>query len=257
MVSAFDAAGNNSAQSASASATTQTPPPDTTPPSASMSAPTAGSTVSGTVTVSATAADNVGVAGVQFLLDGGNLGAEDTTAPYSIPWDTTATANGSHTLSARARDATGNAATSATIAVTVSNTAPPPGAPAASYALDEGSGTTATDASGHGLNGTLTNGATWGTGRYGSAVGLDGINDLVNLGNPSGLQLTGSMTISAWINSAAFPPDDAAVVSKRGSNGYQLDTTIDTGPRVIGFKLTNSSGANMMRYGATAMQLNG
>ena len=126
----------------------------------------------------------------------------------------------------------------------------------ASYALDEGSGTTATDASGHGLNGTLTNGATWGTGRYGSAVALDGIDDLVNLANPSGLQLTGSMTISGWINSAAFPPDDAAVVSKRGSNGYQLDTTIDTGPRVIGFKLTNSSGANMMRYGATAMQLN-
>ena len=151
---------------------------------------------------------------------------------------------------------TGNTATTATIAVTVSNTAPPPGVPVASYALDEGSGTTATDASGHGLNGTLTNGATWGTGRYGSAVALDGIDDLVNLANPSGLQLTGSMTISGWINSAAFPPDDAAVVSKRGSNGYQLDTTIDTGPRVIGFKLTNSSGANMMRYGATAMQLN-
>ena len=35
-----------------------------------------------TVTVSATAADNVGVAGVQFKLDGANLGAEDTTSPY-------------------------------------------------------------------------------------------------------------------------------------------------------------------------------
>ena len=55
--------------------------------------------------VTATAADNVGVAGVQFLLDGKrNLGAEDTTAPYSIAWDTTATnINGSHSLSARAR----------------------------------------------------------------------------------------------------------------------------------------------------------
>ena len=38
--------------------------------------------MSGTVTVTATAADDVGVAGVRFLLDGVALGAEDTTAPY-------------------------------------------------------------------------------------------------------------------------------------------------------------------------------
>ena len=62
----------------------------------------------GDPTVTATAADNVGVAGVQFLLDGANLGAEDTTAPYSIPWDTTGATNGSHSLTARARDAAGN-----------------------------------------------------------------------------------------------------------------------------------------------------
>ena len=41
-----------------------------------MTAPAAGATVSGTVSVSATASDNVGVVGVQFLLDGANLGAE-------------------------------------------------------------------------------------------------------------------------------------------------------------------------------------
>ncbi len=255
-VSAFDATGNNSAQSASASATTQAPPPDTTPPTVSITAPAAGATVSGTVTVSANAADNVGVVGVQFLFDGVNLGAEDTTAPYSVPWDTTAATNASHSISARARDAAGNATTSATTTVTVSNVPTPPGAPAASYAFDEGAGTAAADASGHGLTGTLTNGPGWAVGRYGNAVKLDGINDFVDLANPAGLQLTGSMTISAWINSAAFPADDAAVVSKRGSNGYQLDTTIDTGSRTIGFKLTSSSGADMFRYGATAMQPN-
>ena len=62
---------------------------DTTPPTVSVTAPAAGATVSATTTVTATAADNVGVAGVQFLLDGANLGAEDTTAPYSVAWDTT------------------------------------------------------------------------------------------------------------------------------------------------------------------------
>src|SRR3989441_12234822 len=55
---------------------------DVTLPTVSMTAPANGATVSGTaVTVSASASDNVGVAGVQFSLDGVNLGAEDTVAP--------------------------------------------------------------------------------------------------------------------------------------------------------------------------------
>jgi hypothetical protein len=83
---------------------------------------------SGTVGVAANASDNVGVVGVQFLLDGNVLGAEDTTSPYSVNWDTTTATNGSHILTARARDAGGNATTSAQVTVTVSNTqvsAPP------------------------------------------------------------------------------------------------------------------------------------
>ncbi|MDA8108931.1 MAG: Ig-like domain-containing protein, partial [Betaproteobacteria bacterium] len=77
-----------------------------------------------TVSVTASASDNVGVAGVQFRLDGANLGAEDTTAPYSVSWDTTSATNGSHTLTAIARDAAGNKSTSSPVAVTVSNAAP-------------------------------------------------------------------------------------------------------------------------------------
>ena len=76
--------------------------------------------------VTATAADNVAVAGVQFKLDGGNLGAEDTASPYGITWDTTTATNGSHTLTAVARDGAGNTTTSTGVTVTVSNTAPPP-----------------------------------------------------------------------------------------------------------------------------------
>src|SRR5216117_60729 len=102
------------------------PPPDTTPPTVSITSPSSGSTVSGTVTVTASASDNVGVAGVQFRLDGSNLGAEDTSAPYSVSWDTTAAGNGSHTLTARARDAAGNATTSSAVSVTVFNDTSPP-----------------------------------------------------------------------------------------------------------------------------------
>ncbi|PYV40181.1 MAG: hypothetical protein DMG06_20985, partial [Acidobacteria bacterium] len=92
-----------------------------TPPSVSITAPANGATVSGTVTVSASASDNVGVVGVQFKLDGANLGNEDTTAPYNMSWNTTTTPNGSHTLTGVARDAAGNKRTSSTITLTVSN----------------------------------------------------------------------------------------------------------------------------------------
>jgi hypothetical protein len=105
-----------------ASVCTGTPPADTEPPVVSLTAPPSSPPpVSGLVTVSASASDNVGVVGVQFKLDGGNLGAEDTTEPYSITWATTAAANGPHTLTATARDAAGNQATAASVDVTVDN----------------------------------------------------------------------------------------------------------------------------------------
>jgi hypothetical protein len=95
---------------------------DTVSPTIQITAPTSGSTVSGSsVTVSATASDNVGVAGVQFKLDGVNLEAEDTTSPYSITWNTTQTSNGSHALTATARDAAANQTTSSGVTVNVSN----------------------------------------------------------------------------------------------------------------------------------------
>ena len=95
---------------------------DTTPPTVALTSPAASATVSGTITVSATASDNIGVVGVQFLLDGATLGAEDLSAPYAVSWDTSSTLDGVHTVTARARDATGNTATATGVAVTVSNT---------------------------------------------------------------------------------------------------------------------------------------
>src|SRR5262245_56827510 len=63
-------------------------PPDTTPPTVFLQSPAAGTAVSGTTVVSACAADQSGIAGVQFRVDGTNLGAEDVTPPYSISWNT-------------------------------------------------------------------------------------------------------------------------------------------------------------------------
>jgi Big-like domain-containing protein/fibronectin type III domain protein len=121
-VESADAAGN---LSSSGDAPFSTAAADTTPPSVSITAPAGGATVAASVTVSATAADNTAVAGVQFLLDGSALGAERTSAPYAVAWNTTAAANGPHTLTARARDAAGNVATSASVAVSVVNVSAP------------------------------------------------------------------------------------------------------------------------------------
>ena len=96
------------------------------PPTVSVTAPANNATVSGTVTVSATASDDTGVAGVQFKLDGVNLGSEDTTSPYSVSWNTTTATNGQHTLTATARDTANQTTTSATVTVTVNNVNQPP-----------------------------------------------------------------------------------------------------------------------------------
>jgi fibronectin type 3 domain-containing protein len=122
------------------------PPSDTAVPTVSLTAPSSGATVSDTINLAATASDNVGVAGVQFKLDGTNLGSEDTTSPYSTTWDTTKSSNGSHTITATARDAAANTAI-ASRTVTVNNVAPDTIPPDTTITAHPNSTTTITDAS--------------------------------------------------------------------------------------------------------------
>ncbi|MBP9710702.1 MAG: PQQ-dependent sugar dehydrogenase [Candidatus Pacebacteria bacterium] len=98
---------------------------DTTAPLLVIDSPVNGSTVSTTTTVAVTAGDSGGVAGVTLVVDGTDVGAEDTVAPYEFAWNTTTLTNGTHTISARARDIAGNTGTAPQITVTVSNQATP------------------------------------------------------------------------------------------------------------------------------------
>ena len=98
---------------------------DTTPPSVSIGSPAASSTVGGLVTVSGTASDNVGLAAVAVSIDSGSYVGASGTTTWSIPVDTTAYANGAHTISARATDKAGNTKVSSEF-VNFSNTAPAP-----------------------------------------------------------------------------------------------------------------------------------
>ena len=128
-----------------------------------------------------------------------------------------------------------------------------PGRLEAHWTFDEGEDDGVLDASGNGLNGTLVNGPTHVAGVDGLALKLNGANQYIAFGDPTALRLTGSMTISAWINASSFPVDDAAIVSDHSGLGYQLDTTVDQGPRTIGFKLADASGRLMARYGMTLL----
>ncbi len=93
-------------------------------PTVTITSPADGAHVRGTVSLTATASDDVGVTGVQFLLDGTtNIGANDTSAPYTRNWNTSTVPNGPHTVGARARDTASNSTTS-TISVIVDNEAP-------------------------------------------------------------------------------------------------------------------------------------
>jgi len=143
---ATDSAGNATTSAAvSVTVDNTVPAADTTPPTVSIDAPAGGTTVSGTVTVTMTATDNVAVSSVQLEVDGATV-ATLTTAPYNHAWDTTTVANGTHTLTAVATDSAGNATTSAAVSVTVDNTVPAGQFTASAYTATVGQVITFTDA---------------------------------------------------------------------------------------------------------------
>jgi peptidoglycan/xylan/chitin deacetylase (PgdA/CDA1 family) len=119
---ARDAAGNSST---SATVAFTIAVADTTLPTVAVTSPTANASVTGTINLTATAADNVGVAGVRFLVDGVQVGAEDTVSPYQVSLNTTTLSVGNHTVTAIARDAAGNSTTSAPIAFAIADTTKP------------------------------------------------------------------------------------------------------------------------------------
>lgn len=92
-------------------------------PTVAISAPAASASVSGMVTLSATATakGTYTVASVQFKVDGTAVGTAVMTSPYSFDWDSTSTANGAHLITAVVTDSASQTATSAAVSVTVAN----------------------------------------------------------------------------------------------------------------------------------------
>ena len=253
-VRATDAVGNLGPYSAIAGATTQAS--DTTPPTA-PSGVTATAAGTSQITLSWTAAtDNIGVTGYAVERCQGTTCT--TFVQIATPTGTTYSDTGllpasTYRYQVRATDAAGNFSGYSNIA---SATAAATGRVAA-YAFDAGTGTTTADASGNGLTGTLA-GATWTpAGKYGNALAFDGMTSYVDLGNPIPLQLTGSMTWSAWVFATGNPPNDGQIIAKSaGSDGWQLKTTPDTGPHTFGVAVSPNGSTLAQRYSTTTRVLN-
>jgi len=201
VVTAQDVAGNVSGPSNEAVALV---PADTTAPVVAMTAPAVGATMSGTMPVSATASDDVGVASVQFTVDDAAVGAPDTAAPFTIQWNSSTVPNGSHAISAVARDAAGNATTAIAVIVNVSNTQPSPTGLVAAYSFNETAGVSTLDTSGNNNTGTIS-AATWSTaGKFGGALSFNGTSARVNVPDAASLHLTTGMTLEAWVKPSAL-----------------------------------------------------
>jgi hypothetical protein len=108
------------------------------------------------------------------------------------------------------------------------------GGPIAWWKFDECQGTTAYDSSGKGNSGTIVSGTgpnssvgtcdsgagdeMWDngtTGKFGASLDFDGSDDHVEIPEISEYDITGGITLSAWVNPATFPSTvDAVIVGK-------------------------------------------
>ena len=184
---------------------------DLGPPTASLTAPAANATVSNAVALSASASDTVGVQSVQFRVDNVNIGAADTSSPYSISWDSRSVTNGSHTITAVARDAAGNTATSASRTVNVSNTAR-----IAAFRFEELLGSQTGDAWGS-HTGTISGASRTASGQFGRALSFDGVNDWVTVANAADLSPTAALTVAAWVRPTSLSSWRSIVTKERPS----------------------------------------
>jgi type II secretory pathway pseudopilin PulG len=95
------------------------------------------------------------------------------------------------------------------------------------WKFDDGAGTIATDASGQGHTGTLTNmvpSTAWVAGKVNGALTFDGVNDYVNVGNsfPS----VGVITVSAWVKPSSIGVDRQ--IASKGFDGTKTEWELKT-----------------------------
>jgi uncharacterized membrane protein len=93
----------------------------TTGPATSIAAPADGSTINGTVNVTAASVNGTPITKMEIYIDGAIQAWAVNSASLSFACDTTKLQNGSHTIGAKGYDNGGNVVNSPAVTVTVSN----------------------------------------------------------------------------------------------------------------------------------------
>lgn len=259
---ARDTAGNVATSSPASVTVVLSAPKDTTAPVVSMTAPTSGSTVQGSITLSANASDNVGVASVRFVVDGAYVGSALTSAPYQLAWDSSAVSNGAHSIAAAALDQAGNAATSSSVAITVNN--PPSGSNSTTtssldsglslhLAFEERAGTTIVDSSPKATPGSYLSSPLWAKGKFGSGLFFPGSGQYASFPTSHAGASVGTVSVSLW-----FKPSIGAYTVNRGlvcvpANGPTKSSFCTTIQRTsvggkLGFGVGNAAGTYITAY---------
>ncbi|MFO0891121.1 MAG: DUF4082 domain-containing protein [Isosphaeraceae bacterium] len=222
-------------QSLQAGLVRATPSTDVTRPNSIVAAPINGGAVTAgtTLTISGTASDLGGVvAGIEISTDGGKTWHPATGLEnWSYTWNVTGL--GPMTILSRAVDDSGNIEIPGSGA-TVTATLPPASTTGlvGAYGFNEGLGTTLTDLSGNGNNGTISR-ASWAAGISGGALAFNGVDSWVTISNVGSLNLSSGMTLEAWVKPAAATSNWSTVVMKERTGGlaYALyGSTVGTGP---------------------------
>ena len=173
------------------------------PPTVSLTSPVSGSTVSGVALLSANTSSAIGIARVDYLVNGA-LVASSTTAPFSTTWNSASVADGPVTFTALATDTAGNQTTSTGVTATISNgvAAGPVASGVQGYwKFDENSGTSAGDATGHGFTGATHGSNIWTpSGQINAGLHLDGTSNYVSTSFP--VPTSGPVTYAGWANRA-------------------------------------------------------
>jgi peptidoglycan/xylan/chitin deacetylase (PgdA/CDA1 family) len=244
---------------------------DTSTPTLTLTNPVDGATVSGTISMSASPSNNLSVDHIDFLVDGQTVGT-DTGAPYTVQWDSTSVADGSHQVVAHSFDPDNNETDSAVATITVSNsptdTTPPTSTIACNgSACSSGFYTSAVSVT---LSATDTGGS-----------GVDSIRYTTDGSDPtatSGSVYTAAFTLSATttvkyrafdnagnaeaVNSKLIQIDTAAPVSTIACNGSACSSGFYTSAVSVTLSATDSGGSGVasIRYttdGSTPSQSNG
>ncbi len=185
--------------------------------------------------------DNVGVVGYKIFRNGLQVGTSAIDS-YS---DTGLSASTTYTYTVSAYDAAlNNSGQSDPASATTLNPPPPGSGLAAAYNFDEGTGTLAHDLSGNANTGTLTNGPTWTTGKYGTAISFNGVNNYVLIPNSSSLDISGQgLTIEFWANITNVSGSDGVLFAKpwnpssMNSPYYQYGIEFSAGRKQLDFYL--------------------